>query len=190
MIEKELKILLTKEQYMNLTRQFDWSETISQINFYYSDKSNDLKSKGTTIRIRGIDDRMKLQVKIPVSCNGAIHIKKEYEKDCKIVPYKINGSEICELCSVNNIPDVYLLGYLYTERLICNYENDNMICLDRNVYAGKTDYELEVEFIDNLDEQLLNTLDELRIRTDLEVTGKFGRFKKRIEKVNTSQRSD
>jgi uncharacterized protein YjbK len=59
------------------------------------------------------------------------------------------------------------------------YNNDCTIFLDRNVYAGMVDYEIEVEFTDTLDDQLLRIFNEMELRTDIEVTGKIGRFMER-----------
>lgn len=91
---------------------------------------------------------------------------------------------LCELCSVDYIPDVFLVGYLYTERLFCNHGNNNEICLDMNNYFGKTDYELEIEFIDTIDKQILHILKSLEIEINSSIIGKYGRFMKRYEMLN------
>ncbi|CUH91662.1 CYTH domain-containing protein [Herbinix luporum] len=185
MIEKELKILLTEDQYKLIKERFNWSEDISQINFYYGGNSDSIKDNRATVRIRGLSSGMMLQVKMPVSVEGAVHVKKEFEKECNIVPYKIDGSTLCKLCSVNDFPDVYLLGHLYTERLVSYYEDNNIIFLDKSVYLGKTDYELEIEFNDTLNTQLLSILEGLGLTTNNKVKGKFGRFMERYKGINS-----
>ena len=76
MIEKELKILLTEDQYKLIKERFNWSEDISQINFYYGGNSDSIKDNRATVRIRGLSSGMMLQVKMPVSVEGAVHVKR------------------------------------------------------------------------------------------------------------------
>ena len=83
MIEKEIKILLSKEQYEKIEKVFSWKKKFTQINFYYGDLEKIDENGELTVRVRQNGDNYKLQIKKPVVYDEALHIKEEYERDSK-----------------------------------------------------------------------------------------------------------
>lgn len=72
-IEREIKISLTKEQYNTAEKLFQWGKIIEQTNFYYIPQQD---TGMTSIRVRQIGEKYFLQLKAPISENGALHVKK------------------------------------------------------------------------------------------------------------------
>lgn len=161
MIEKEFKALLTEIQYKALISKFSVHQNINQINFYFSDSNNLIADLNTTVRIRAIENELFLQIKLPITEERSVHIMQEYEKKVSIIPNTITGKEINELCSVDYLPDVHLIGFLFTYRVIHNWSNECKICLDHNYYLDTTDYEVEIEFDDIIDDKILDILNKL-----------------------------
>lgn len=178
LLEKELKTLLTKEQFEKLQVKIDIEKHVSQINFYYSDDDGKILRNGCTIRVRGKVDNLKLEIKIPVGNQGLIHVKNEYEKSIEGVPYKISSQELFHVSGVE-LPDVTMKGFLITERFICQWDEYTEICLDRNSYLGIEDFELEVEYTgDSIPKELLQLIKEADIELK-ETVGKCKRFLER-----------
>lgn len=55
---------------------------------------------------------------------------------------------------------------------------DTTICLDKNMYLGKADYELELEYLTELDDSLLEKIKEVGLDFKQKVVGKSGQFYK------------
>lgn len=72
-IEREIKISLTQDQYKTAEKLFQWGKIIEQTNFYYIPQRD---SGMTSIRVRQIGEKYFLQLKAPISENGALHVKK------------------------------------------------------------------------------------------------------------------
>ena len=138
MIECEWKHMLTETQYEVLLDFFKSNlkfrcEDYIQKNYYYDTRSMELHKKGITVRIR--------------QKNGAFTgtVKKHF----------FDGISKEDDFHVDNIPDtlIYknkilnLLGQLITHRTVIHIGKVMKICLDMNIYCGKVDYEMEIEFI-------------------------------------------
>jgi uncharacterized protein YjbK len=175
MIEKELKSLVTKEAYMKMLNAFTWNDSIKQINYYYADKLGVLETKNITVRARCIDSNYKLQVKSPVSEVGALHIKNEYEEKLLMLPNEIESEKLSRIigCEIEN---VYLIGSLKTHRHIFWWDNITQLCLDENKYLGCIDYEVEIEYVEDIDDKLLSQLSSLNVNFDSKAKGKYSRF--------------
>lgn len=93
-IEREIKISLTQEQYKTAEKLFQWGKIIEQTNFYYIPQQD---TGMTSIRVRQIGDRYFLQLKAPISENGALHVKKEYEQQLDSLPEKLTAQELSQL---------------------------------------------------------------------------------------------
>lgn len=182
MLEKELKILLTREQFDCLVKQFNWDKIRTQVNYYYTDNNNYVKNSGITIRVRECDNKLALQLKVPVDEKGAIHMKKEIETSINEIPQKIDSDYLSKLCSVR-LPDVSLAGFMVTERYIYNWSRDIEIDLDKNNYLDVEDYELEIEYQENIDESIFDFLNKNNIKIMDKVNGKCSRFFSQLEKT-------
>lgn len=174
--EQEVKRILSQDEYDFLKCQFDFDEEFTQINFYYADKCGIIEEKGITIRVRKKNEKIVLQVKEPVVKNGALRIHNEYEKIIKKIPCCITAKELLELCNIK-LADVYLLDKLVTFRLIKWWNNTTQICLDKNQYLGVIDYEVEIEYENELEPDIIDQFTKWHISFDKKVVGKFHRFK-------------
>lgn len=180
MQETELKVLLTEEQYVVLCKKFKCNKVVNQINFYYSDELNIIRNQGITVRVRGKDNRARLEIKVPCGEQGLVHRKNEYAKDLEAIPLNIDRKTIKEIADIE-VPRVAMKGYLITERKMVNWDNETEICLDRNQYLSVTDYELEVEYNDRIPDRVLDILKSERIPL-VKTNGKCNRFFEQLER--------
>lgn len=139
-IENEWKFLVSKEQFGEIRLFFEENfqiqkNSFEQTNYYYDTKDFCLSKEGITARIREKNKKL----------NGTY--KKHLE----------NGMSKEETFIIDSIPEFIMygenrlikLGSLTTKRDVFFVENICEICFDKNSYLGKTDYEIEIEFIGN-----------------------------------------
>jgi len=149
-IEKEYKILLSKDQYDLIDKYYNWDNIITQVNYYYDKHDLSFAKNNTTIRIRMMDNKYKLQIKSPNSViNEKFFVMTEQEKEIKTKPeiLQIDGQEL------------YHVGTLTTLRKTKTIDQKNIqICLDKSDYCNIVEYELEIEFAENTDKinEILN----------------------------------
>lgn len=191
MLEKEYKFMLTKEEYETIKKLFIWEKSYVQTNFYYFDNEGYLQKNHITVRVRAMNNRFYLQTKTSLTRNGALYVNEERCKEIEGAPETINAQLLEGMVEGWN-GDVHYTGKLSTERKIYKV-NGCELCLDRNDYLGKTDYELEIEFINELDEDLIRVLENNKIRLDYksQAAGKKTRFLQRLQGesgVNDCQR--
>ena len=179
MLEKEVKILLTEEEYRLLESAFDFSSEVTQKNNYY--RSELCAKARISVRVREAGDKKLLQVKKPVGDKGSLAVREEIERELDSVPLLIPAELLKEVCGVED--DAVLIGALTTRRLLC-YDFENVeLALDRSEYLGKTDYELEAEYTGEYPEELIERIKALGISTDRPAAGKYSRFCKRLAEV-------
>lgn len=172
-IEKEVKIMLSQTEYDLVCNLFGYDEIIEQCNNYYiSDTSRRLS---TTIRVREKDGCFFLQIKMPVSEDGSLSIKKEFCKEVQGVDKLIKDETIKELTGVS-LGDCRLVGSLKTERRV-KYIGDSIeICIDKSSYFGKIDYEIEIEYTGEYPYEQVKLLQENGIECGVKACGKYRRF--------------
>lgn len=180
---KEIKILLSKEQYEKIEKVFSWKKKFTQINFYYGDLEKIDENGELTVRVRQNGDNYKLQIKKPVVYDEALHIKEEYERDIKDLPDKILGEQLKDILGMD-FPDFYMLGKLETQRKVFYPNRDVEISLDMSTYFGKVDYEIEIEFGKEVPSELLLLLADNGIKPKEKTDGKFARFMSGYLKIN------
>ncbi len=135
MIEREIKLMLTEEEYTTLAKSVCRHTSANiQTNYYFDTDDLSMNKKGITCRIRYKNGIYKATVK-KHNADGA---------ECSI------ETDICEKSefdpTVFNALGLRFQGELVTERLKLY---DNAFCkavLDKNTYLGKTDFELEIEY--------------------------------------------
>lgn len=142
MIENEFKMMLTEEQYKKILNAYCFN-TINQTNNYYDTGDLRMSARHITVRVRELDGRFYLQMKLPTDI---IFSRVELSRELDELPETIDGKELTALCG-EECPDVKRLGVLHTERGVWKFDGGE-IDLDRSKYFGKTDYELEIEFTD------------------------------------------
>lgn len=184
MIEKELKVLLSEGKFKELLKYFKLENGFVQINIYYDDKLGVIEHNKMDVRVRVSDGTIKLQVKLPGEEDGNLHIREEYEKELNIIPFQIKSEELLSLVK-KELPDVFMLGTLITERYIINIEDGVVACLDKNIYMNKIDYELEVEYVGELRKESLAPFFDHGILFDGFSIGKKNRFMKEYNKSNS-----
>lgn len=179
MIENEFKIMLTKEQYEGLLSKYDFT-TVTQVNHYYDTDKLEMSARHITVRVRELDDKFFLQMKLP-TCTDFSRVELSRELDG--IPDELSG-ELLKSLSNEDFPALKRLGSLSTTRNIRKF-NGGEIDLDRSEYFGKTDHEVEIEFTDERAARaVLNEITKtLGIKPDSNVcTGKIRRFLEEYQK--------
>lgn len=174
MTEKEIKVILTQNQYHKIKALFNWDEQISQINRYYVNSDTD-SGKKLTIRVREENSKYWLQIKRPKSEESSLHISKEYQKELNSAPNLLHSETLTELTGFY-IPDSRLIGSLSTERAICRSYPNLEICLDKVRYYDVTEYELELEYTRDFPDEAIKLLSENGISFGEKIDGKYYRF--------------
>ncbi len=185
-LEKEVKILLNKQEYERLNNVFLWNDKFQQINYYYLDREKMLQKNNITVRVRKKRDTYKLQIKIPVKIERELHIKSEYEEDVDNDLSFIPANKIEKVCNIS-VGDASKIGELVTERQVCQWNDDIKICLDRNTFLGMEDYELEIEYTNRLDKQIIDKIKQCNISVGNSTKGKYGRFSERYFSIKSEE---
>lgn len=149
-IEIEAKVLLLKDEYnkiidtLNLKRYRKFSQT----NYYIDTKDGYLKKNGIALRIREKDDEFELTLKTPLS-EGLLEKNEDITwkemddmRDRGVFP-EGGVKKFLQILGVK-IEELHVLTTLTTERISIEF-NGYRLDLDKNIYGGITDYELEVE---------------------------------------------
>lgn len=134
MIEYEKKLLLTKDEYIYLSKLCDRSAQLKcQTNYYFDTDDMEMNRKNVTCRIR---------------VSG--------EKYVGTIKKHITGSDISFESDIEVYNDLHdnafvdfglsLQGQLCTCRGVILEEPGCKAVLDKNDYLGRTDYELEIEY--------------------------------------------
>jgi len=177
MKEYEKKQIITKEKqlfiYNYLINKFE-SDRIIQINYYYDNDSFYLYKNNKTLRVRQIDDNLKLEYKYNKSYLFDVRICDEYTANLSSLPNTLRAP-----IKEQNDNEYRKVGVLITERY--NFKLDDFtISLDKNLYLGVVDYEIEVE-----SEKLSNELDfinELELDFKQTSVSKYDRFVTQLKK--------
>jgi len=150
-IEIEAKCLISKDEYQKVIKFFkaDKYKKTKQINYYIDTDDFKLKKVGIGLRIREKDD-FKLTLKAPMA-EGLL------EKD-EAITWKqcedLRDSDIFPECVTANFVKMLniepktlkIQTSLQTDRIeIPDFEDKGLFSIDKNVYNGITDYELELE---------------------------------------------
>lgn len=150
-IEIEYKVLLSKENFELLANEMPFpKETVEQINYYFETKTFDLKKHYSALRIRKKNNGYILTLKEPYG----EHILETHDPLTEEEFYNwINGnstakSNVSKQLKKLGVAEKELIyfGSLKTERK--SFVNDGIeYVLDKSIYNGITDYELEIEAI-------------------------------------------
>jgi len=175
MIEKEFKVLLSKEKYLELFKRFDWHKSVKQINHYYADNERLLIEEDITVRVREISGTYILQIKSPILEESALHVKDEYEEKLATLPNIIYTDQINRATGLS-IGHASYVGSLQTYRKICYWNDTVQMCLDQNDYLSIVDYELEIEYDDEIPYKLLEMLTSYGIFFNDDACGKYLRY--------------
>lgn len=135
MLEYEKKIMLTEDEYYSIILSMRKHITIqTQINYYFDNDDLSMNEKGITCRIRSKNGTYKATVKK----HNAEH------SDCSIEVDLVEKTDFDP--KIFNVLGLHHQGKLVTERIVMHKDSACEMVLDRNVYLGHTDFELEVEY--------------------------------------------
>ena len=178
MKEMEYKTLITTDEatcvFKKLTRKNAQFSQYIQINYYYDDKWK-LHNANETLRIRHKEEQLTLQHKTNKIYTDVSRICDEYEKEIKQLMPRINPSKDIEEKLINH--NFILLGDMVTERTDFSI-NNCLVSLDKNIYLGCVDYELEIEYVH--EQELISFFNMLW--GGPRVTNKLGKYKRFAKK--------
>lgn len=181
MLETELKCMLSEDKYKELEQMFEWDRVKEQVNSYYTDPKNTLKRNGITLRVRTKDGSNKIQVKTHKNSDSALQICEEAEFETDGIPESFTADEVKKMTGFE-VPAT-LLGSLTTLRHSLFYADGVEICLDKNDYLGKTDYEIEVEYTEAIPPELMERLALAGVSFEAAAVGKCTRFMQRLAAI-------
>lgn len=153
-VEIESKILIDEKEYDKLARKLTLSQPVTQTNWYI-DSDDRILSNGPTrlgLRIRLINGEYWMTLKAPMAV-GLL------EKEQLLSPSEAEGMIGSDIFPEGDIKDflsdlldvdtssLKTLAKMETERRRGFLGDDNSIrlALDRNIYLGRIDYELEID---------------------------------------------
>lgn len=141
--EIEFKTFITESAYLSLLREFELENNIfSQTNFYFDTQDTRLMEEKTVLRIRQKGSNYKLTKKTRANV-GADETHLLINKD-KAEEMLENGFD----AHIIGLPYyVYNIAELTTFRASTPYK-DGTLFLDKSVYYGHIDYEIEYEVDD------------------------------------------
>ena len=147
-IERELKVLITKEIFNKILISYDFHNPITQTNTYYDDDQHSIKNQKGAMRIRTIGEKNIFTLKIKKDD----YTHYEYEKEINTNKIEdIKDPEILRWKNQFNIPEnVNKIAEFTTKRYTYEFENGEL-CLDETKYPNHTDYEIEYEYNKNHD---------------------------------------
>lgn len=182
MLEKELKCIITKDMYEKIKSEFDWDSTAEQINYYYTDKNGVLRDNRVMVRVRAKDSVFRLQVKRRKNAGSPLQICEETEYEIDGAPMTI-PPETTLKATGHSAGELVKMGGSITLRSSL-MRDDTELCLDKTDYFDITDYEIELEYKDEPQKELLDKLKALGVTFNEKSIGKFSRFLNRFNELN------
>ncbi len=142
-IEKEYKILVTKEQFYSLLERYPNITFESQTNYYIDTENQMLRAMQGAMRIRHINNQYIFTLKLP-SEKGLLEFEKEVASA---------SLESLEDEKIKNLLEQYHIDgnfqfttKLHTQRAIHRTPYAEL-CFDISTYNQITDYEIEYEYL-------------------------------------------
>lgn len=141
-IEKEYKILVTKEQFVRLLQDYPQAKFKKQINTYYDTADLAIRRAHCAMRIRTLDGRYLFTLKRHTPDGVEEHEKYVVNNH----PSVFDDEEMIAL--FNSIPinaPLKKITELTTYRAVI-FTGVAELCFDYNRYGGNEDYEIEYEY--------------------------------------------
>ncbi|MEW9700442.1 CYTH domain-containing protein [Paenibacillus sp. SI8] len=158
MLEREIKQLLTEEEYLKILGSEDLQNSSKhhhmQINYYYDTDDYQLHQQGITLRVRQKGAKLSLEMKTPFEVRDGYKVKKEETKRMDQLKSVIWLAQ--EFDSAPIQVEVRLIQPLITERTHFQISEHIQVDLDKNSYLGLVDYELEIEFDEGHEQEALH----------------------------------
>ncbi|OAT83187.1 hypothetical protein A6P54_06235 [Bacillus sp. MKU004] len=149
-IEIEFKNLLTKEEFLQLIKQFSIKNKDFRVqeNHYFDTPDFQLKEKQSALRVRVKDGNSTLTLKTPVT-NGLLETNQclspmQAEELLKQGLFPEGEVKDVLLNIGTEIPSLLHFGSLKTKRAELEFQ-EGLLVFDESTYFDKVDYELEYE---------------------------------------------
>ena len=141
-IEKEYKILVTKEQFIRILQDYPQAEFKKQVNTYYDTDDLAIRHAHGAMRIRTIDHHFLFTLKLHTKAGV-----EEYEKYVETNdPIVFKDQEIAALLkAIPVLSELKRITELTTYRAMI-FTGDAELCFDVNRYGSCEDYEIEYEY--------------------------------------------
>lgn len=150
MLEYEKKIMLTADEYLSiLMLMCKYVPMQTQTNYYFDNDDLSMNKKGITCRIRAKDGKYKATVK---------NHNTEHP-DCSIEVDLVEKTEFDP--RIFNVLGLHHQGELVTDRVVMHKDSTCEMVLDRNVYLGHMDFELEVEYTKESEHRAKNFIENI-----------------------------
>ena len=182
MTEKEYKCLIDEKAYNRAEKAYLWDSVKNQTNHYYAAQTDCLAENRIPVRIREKDGTYKIQVKRHINKKSALHISDEREFPTDGAPSVIDTEKAYEITGLET-GALKKIGALTTLRHSFMWDEYTEICLDKSTYLDRVDYEIEVEYQNEMPERLISELKELGVDFQKPVTGKYSRFVNRLNEI-------
>ena len=142
MLEYEKKLMITRNEFDTLLNVFCKNDAGTiQTNYYFDTEDFSMNKNGITCRIRAKKGEYTACIKHHNFNNKECSIEENIAEELKFKP------EIFESLGL------MYQGLLISERHILYQDNICKMTIDFNVFLGIKDYELEVEYLENNEEQ-------------------------------------
>lgn len=141
-IEKEFKILVSKEQFEKLYNEYEPLEFVKQVNQYYDSEHHDIENKKGAMRIRTKNDKHIFTLKL-YEKNDLLEYECEVKENSLDA---LNDSDILKLLNSYDIHGPFMKTACLTTNRAMYIDEDAELCFDENFYNGTIDYEIEYEF--------------------------------------------
>ena len=173
--------MLDKAAYDRLETAFTWDEVFEQVNSYYTDPTGQLKRNGITLRVRTRNGKDVIQVKAHKNTDSPLQIAEEAEFKTDGIPQSFSAEEVKRMTGID--APASLLGSLTTLRHSLMYCDGVEICLDKNDYLDETDYEIEIEYTEEIPAELMDKLKSAGVEFTAPAVGKCSRFMIGLKKI-------
>lgn len=143
-IEKELKILVTEEEYKKIINSYDFTNPWAQTNTYYDTDEKYVRSLNGACRIRTIGDKKIFTLKIRISPDAHIELEKEVGVSTIL---EITDVEVLGWLKKYEIPISQLkpiISFTTNRRIVDLKEAE--LCADETIFGSHVDYEIEYEY--------------------------------------------
>lgn len=180
MTETELKCIIDEETFERVKKAFEWEKVFEQENNYYTDNNGTLLKHHIMVRVRVIDGKPELQVKLDKKNSSPLQVCEEYDYEIESVPETIDSETVLEITQMN-VGELHRMGSSVTKRYWLRLGKTEL-CLDKTTYFGKTDYEVEAEYVDAVSSELMDKLARLGVKFNQKSVAKFLRFLKEFKK--------
>ena len=140
--EHELKIMLTQDEHHLLLRLLDklMVESGPQTTYYYDTRDEVMRKRNVTVRVRQKNNKL----------IGTV--KRHLDRDNCSTEEHFQVDTLPRVIMWDGVP-LWLKGSLQTERKVFKVCDGIILMLDLNQYLGAFDYELEIEYSEDLRKQ-------------------------------------